>query len=303
MSKAPLAVAGMAVLIALGAFGFVLGRSQERPLEDTSTEDAVSRMENDLAEMRKGLAASQNTVRDLDREAGRLREKLMGAEARLEQLEAAGPAAAVNSEDGRPTATPEELAAAKRKRLAEMQSLQDKVFSGKATSEEQARFWKLARTSGVVDEMMSTLEQSVKDDPYNNATRMQLSQAYVAKLLSIPGGPEQGVWAMKAETQWKTILEREPEHWDAQYSLAFSWSQYPDFLNKTPDAIKGFEKLRETQEGQTPNAKHGQTYLQLSILYRKQGNTKGARDILRAGADRHPDDKGIAKALESMGEE
>jgi tetratricopeptide (TPR) repeat protein len=129
---------------------------------------------------------------------------------------------------------------------------------------------------------------------------MGLAQAYVAKLMSIPQGPEQGLWSNKAVQQWQAVLEKDPDHWEARYSLAFNWSMWPDFLNKTPDAIREFEKVREVQERQTPEAKHADTYLQLSRLYVKQGKADKAKDVLRSGLGRFPQDEDLKKALASM---
>ncbi|MCG3135197.1 MAG: hypothetical protein HMLKMBBP_02703 [Planctomycetes bacterium] len=182
----------------------------------------------------------------------------------------------------------------------EFDSLRKKVFDGTATDDEEARFWELARTSGQVDAVVKDLEAKVKASPGDLDARMDLAQAYIAKLLTLPGGPEQGVWSGKAEKQWNEVLKADPDHWDAQFSLAFNWSMWPDFLNKTPDAVKGFEKAREIQERRTPAPEHAQTYFQLSRLYAKQGKTDKAKDVLRAGLERHPDDANLRKALDSM---
>ena len=129
---------------------------------------------------------------------------------------------------------------------------------------------------------------------------MQLAQAYISKLMSIPPGMEQAVWSNKAVAQWEAVLKTDPEHWDARFSLAFNWSMWPDFLNKTPDAIREFEKVREVQERSTPDEKHAQTYFQLSRLYQKQGKSDKAKEALRAGLTRFPQDAELKKALESL---
>jgi len=183
-----------------------------------------------------------------------------------------------------------------------MDALLEKVFSGKATEEEEHRFWELARTTGRVDDLIQSLEGKVKDAPGDVPARMNLAQAYIAKLLTIPDGPEKGLWSMKAEGQWKKVLEAEPDHWEARYSLAFNWSMWPDFLNKTPDAIREFEKLKEVQEHGSPQDHQADTYFQLSRLYLKQGKRDKAQEILKTGLSRHPESSELRKALDALAE-
>ena len=45
----------------------------------------------------------------------------------------------------------------------------------------------------------------MEQNPRHEEARMGLADAYVAKLLTVPGGPERGIWGMKAEKQWQTI--------------------------------------------------------------------------------------------------
>jgi tetratricopeptide (TPR) repeat protein len=307
MGNAAISLAAIGVALGLGAGLLAMdarGRAGETAGARTSDDEAgARRLESEVAELRKTIASVQGATRQHDREVGELRRDLGALTARVDTLEQAPRASAKSAVAAGPTQTEAEIEAAKEKQREEMFALQKKVFSGKASAEEQQRFWELARTTGIVGELMKQLEGEVEQNPGDIDLRMNLAQAYVAKLLSIPGGPEQGVWASKAESQWKTVLERDPDHWDARYAIAFSWSMYPEFLNKTPDAIKEFEKVREVQERQTPQAKHAQTYVQLAILYRRQGNTKGAREMLKLGSERHPDDAGIQKALSSMGDE
>lgn len=261
-----------------------------------------AQLESQIASARKDAERAQQSVAGVRDDLRRLREDHDALTARVTELEArpeAAPAAAAPADAAAAATKPKPD---RKALLEEMKRLQAKVFDETATLDEQQRFWELARTTGAVDEMMKTLEAKVKERPDDKEMRMQLAQSYIAKLLSIPGGPEQGIWSMKAEAQWKEVLKQDPEHWDARYSIAFNWSMWPDFLNKTPDAVREFEKLREVQERQAPDAKHGQTYLQLSRLYQKQGKSDKAKDVLRAGLGRHPDDAELKKALGSLEE-
>ncbi|MHC4821746.1 MAG: tetratricopeptide repeat protein [Planctomycetota bacterium] len=136
--------------------------------------------------------------------------------------------------------------------------------------------------------------------PGDTGSRMDLAQGYVVKLFTTPPGPEMGVWATKAEGQWQEVLKIDDNHWEARFSLGTSWSRYPEFLNKTPDAIREFKKLRDVQEKLTPEPQHAQTYVQLALLHTRQNNKKAAREALKAGLERHPDNEDIQKTLDSM---
>ncbi len=184
-------------------------------------------------------------------------------------------------------------------RKRRFEELRAKVWSGAASADEEADFWALARTTGALDEVVVELAAKVEAAPRDIELRMQLANAYTAKLLTVPDGPERGIWAGKAEGEWGQILEVDPEHWQSRYNRAFSWSQWPPFMNKAPAAINEFETLRAKQESLAPAKKYGQVYLDLFNLYRSQGNLDKALASLRAGVERHPDSKALRDALEA----
>lgn len=294
MSARPRLVLAVSLALLLAACGDdQAARQREAEARDAMKAD-VEKVRKEAERATQEAQAAKKDVRTLRDEVTALADRV----ATLEKRPAAAAEAVTTSAETAPAGAAK--AADRKALLEEMKSLQEKVFDGTATDDEQQRFWELARTASVVDEMMKTLEEKVKDRPEDTAARMQLAQAYIAKLLSIPPGPEQALWSNKAVAQWQTVLKQEPDNWDARYSVAFNWSMWPDFLNKTPDAIREFEKTREVQERQTADPKHAQTYLQLSRLYQKQGKSDKAKDALKAGLARHPDDAELKKALESL---
>jgi tetratricopeptide (TPR) repeat protein len=204
----------------------------------------------------------------------------------LEKSRGAAPAPNAPKDESKAGASFEEFAA-----------LQKKVFEGDATTDEQARFWELLRLKPeLLADAMKRLEKAVADNPGDHEARMKLSRAYLAKLFTVPDGPEKGVWSMKAMEQYRKVLEADPNHWEARYSLAFNYSQWPDFLNKRPDAIREFETLRKIQENATPEPQHARTYFQLRQLYLKDGRTEDAKAVLEEGVRRFPDDEELKKA-------
>lgn len=111
--------------------------------------------------------------------------------------------------------------------------------SNQASEAERLEFWQSVRSSKELERLIEELNTTIENEPGDVENRLILAQAYIAKVWgSVSGSPEQGLWAAKAESMWKGALELEPTNWSAQRNIAFSYSQYPDFTNKTPDAIR-----------------------------------------------------------------
>jgi tetratricopeptide (TPR) repeat protein len=170
------------------------------------------------------------------------------------------------------------------------------VVADDADEAEQARFWRLAREPGLLDALVAAAEARAAEAPRDVDAHMDLADAYVARLLGTPGGPEQGLWGAKAERAWQAVIEIDPEHWQARYDLALSWSYYPDMMNRTGDAIRAFERLREQQERGPPEARHADVYLHLYQLHLRRGERERAQAVLQAGLARHPDDAALVEA-------
>jgi tetratricopeptide (TPR) repeat protein len=281
------------VAVLCGCSDEAAAKAREEALR-TELKAEIEKHRKDAERTAQALAANRDELRKIRDEVAAINQRL-GEEA----SRSAGGAAASG------TSSPAELISKpavvdRAAQLAEMKGLQEKVFSGDATEAEQSRFWELARSAAVVDELMKTLEATVKERPDDVAARMELAEAYVSKLMTIPDGPEKGLWSNKAVAQWNEVLKKDADNWDARYSIAFTWSMWPDFLNKTPDAIKEFEKVREIQERRTPEPQHAETYFQLSRLYQKQGKADKAKQALKDGLMRHADDPELKKALDAL---
>ncbi len=268
-------------------------------LDPTQVNEAQQRLDLLEKTARDVTAGRQALVATLESLVGRI-ERL---EDRLDREPL--PAAPAQPTTNMPRANPEPTPDASAKVSArEFKCLLGKVLrnslDGTATEEEQQRFWQATRTTGLVDDTITSLETYVKTNPQDNEARMELGDAYVAKLLTVPGGPERGIWGMKAEKQWKDVVKRDPDHWDAQYTLAYNYSMYPDFLNKTDDAIAGFEQALRIQDRVASKPGHAKTYVQLARMHKKKGNAKKAREVLERGQMRHPRNDEIAKALRAL---
>ncbi len=290
-----LAAATGGVLTAAGLLVW-LGRPGTEP--DTAamrSADRLATLEKQLAEdavSRRALAASMVEL------TGRLE--------RLEERRRAPVPAPARAGAGEPTAVAEPAAATVESAIepAVFTALMTDVLrssrDGMASTEDQERFWQAARTTPMVDDTIAALEARVGASPADGEARMQLADAYVAKLLTVPAGPERGIWGVKAESQWQSVVDSDPNHWDAQYSLAYNWSMYPEFLNRTDDAIAGFEQALEIQSRVAPQPTHAKTYVHLARMWGVKGDAAKAREVLELGRARHPRDPEIAKSLESL---
>ena len=174
-------------------------------------------------------------------------------------------------------------------------------FDLQGPDDEIQRFFELARETGVIDELLSSLEADVAARPADLDARMQLADAYVAKILTLPHGPEQGLWGAKAEEQWREVSERDADHWGANYALGNNYSFYPDVMGKTGEAIRYLERARAIQENLPPSEEHVQTYLSLARMYLRDRHEAEARATLEAGLRFHPGNAELLAELARLG--
>jgi RNA polymerase sigma factor (sigma-70 family) len=173
------------------------------------------------------------------------------------------------------------------------------VLSGKVSAEDQLAFWQSIKSGGKLDELIGELQETTLSATDDVDSRLTLGLAYVAKIWSLPDGPEKALWAGKAEGVWKEVIALEPQNWEAQRNIAFSYSRYPEFLNKTSDAITEYEQTLALQEAAPkPSTEYANSYLEMSRLQIKVGDPVSALSTLQRGAAAHPDNALIAKQLE-----
>ena len=177
----------------------------------------------------------------------------------------------------------------------------EKFFADGASlsTDDQERFYKLAR-SKVLEGLMDDLEEEIESHPTDLDARMELADLYIAKLFTVPGGPEQGLWGQRAEKQWKEVATQDPNHWEAHFNIGSSLYYYPEFLNRTNDAIDWMEKSRALLANRSASDEDAPNYVQLAQLYQRQDKNGKAREVLEAGLDRLPRNTAILDALSSL---
>lgn len=310
MSKAAMALGGLALV----AGGVGIWQATEASAEAKRVEASFRARPDRTPDLEAALDALGGRVRTLEARVDESRASEESLRARLEAAEAAMEQAGGSS--GHPGGGPAEAALRERvsakiaesgfdpAKKQEWQDLVGKVMGGGgATAEEQERFWKLVKSEGFADGLLKDLESAVEADPKDIDARMELTTGYYTKLFTVPPGPEMGTWAAKAEGQLKEVLKIDDQHWSARNSLATSYSRYPEFLNKTPDAIKEFEVLRKQQESNlAPAPEQANVYVNLGMLYMRQNNKEKAREALESGLRRHPDNAELRKTLDTLGQ-
>jgi tetratricopeptide (TPR) repeat protein len=228
--------------------------------------------------------------------------------AELERLSARGPVEATPVEAAAPIepASGEHAAVAgqdatARAELAELlKRLIGSDYDLHGSKEEIQRFFELARDGGLLADILKELESRVASNPNDVEARMDLADGYVAKIMTMPHGPEQGVWGEKAEEQWRAVTERDPEHWGAHFALGTNFSFYPDVMGKTGEAIRCLESARKIQAHLPPAAEHVQTYLSLARLYLRENRRDEAIAVLQSGLQLHPGNAGLLAELQRV---
>lgn len=184
--------------------------------------------------------------------------------------------------------------------VKELTGLITRAFSGRASADEELELWERLRNSPELSRVIKEQEQQIPRDSTNVDGHLDLAQLYVGKLVSCPNGPEKGLWAQKAEGRWRRVVELDPQHWDAQHSIAFSLSQYPDFLNRTTEAIEEYEKLLVIQREKEPKPRFADSYLELYRLYQKKGDPATAVEVLDEGLNLFPENKHLIEQRASI---
>jgi hypothetical protein len=173
------------------------------------------------------------------------------------------------------------------------------VLKGEVSQDEQLAFWQAVKSGDKLDRLIGELQETTTAAADDVDSRLTLGLAYVAKIWSMPDGPEKAIWAGKAEGVWKEVLVVDPQNWEAQRNIATSYSRYPDFLNKTGDAITEYEHTIALQESaKEPRKEFPNSYLEMARLQVKIGDPGSALSTLERGAAAHPDSAAITKQLE-----
>ncbi|MCI0650952.1 MAG: hypothetical protein L0Z55_03620 [Planctomycetes bacterium] len=272
--------------------------------EPDTLAETLQRLDDRLAKVEASIGSMGGEVASLRQETAAAREAVAG-------VQAAGEAAGGGVVERASFASGRGDAAAGAKtstvsapELEKFKGLLARFFDGEGegslSTDEQEQFWKLARTTDALEQVIDGLKNEVAADPRSTEPRMELAESYIAKLLTVPDGPERGVWSVRAEEQWREVVNLEPTHWRANFSLGINFSYYPPFLNKTGEAIEWLERSRALLADEPVQDDQVRNYTVLAGLYQRQGESARAREVLAAGLARHPDSEEIDGALKRL---
>lgn len=293
--------------IALGAFAFLALALSDYRLHagnkriQTEVNERLDELESTAAqpppeasEDPRELAKLERTIEDLQHALARLE----GARVPVEASRAK-PKEAV----ARPEPPPSAPAADDASERFELEQLLAKVVRSdwdySKSTDEMERFYELARKSTLIEDKIEELEARVASYPDDVQARMELSDFYVGKLMTV-SGPEQGLWGAKAETQWKEVVTLDESNWRAHSSLGTNYSFYPGVMGKADDAIHHLERAKDIQVEGGPEPQHVRTFLFLSRMYARKGRHEDARAILEEGLRLHAGDESLTQALAKL---
>jgi tetratricopeptide (TPR) repeat protein len=161
--------------------------------------------------------------------------------------------------------------------------------------------WKEIAAAGELDEVVAMFEANAKAKPNDAEAQVELGHAYLQKLFhSGAGGPESGVWAMKADSAFDSALKIDDQNWSARFSKAMSLSHWPPVFGKQTEAIKHFEILVQQQENMKQKPEFAQTHFLLGNMYQQLGDKDRARAAWQAGLAHIPDDEDLAQQIANL---
>lgn len=150
---------------------------------------------------------------------------------------------------------------------------------------EDEGLWRRVHETGRFDEVLERFRQHAKANPDSADAQVELANALLARLQF---EPQKWPLAVEADRAFDSALETDEGHWQARFSKAVSYTFWPDFLGKKPEAIRHFETLIGQQEAAAPQEHFAQTYLFLGNLYAQSGNQEKAREIWSRGSRLYP---------------
>lgn len=214
-----------------------------------------------------------------------------GGEARvpLAEIEAAAERAVAARLAAEGTGAEKELAAAAPKKQRSASEFLAAILDKQGDWDAAQELWKELREAGLVDEVLGLLEQRAKNAPNDAGAQVELGNAFLQKLFTVPAGPEQGLWAAKADKAFDAALAIDDHHWSARFSKAISLSNWPAFMGKQGAAAKEFETLLEQQAQAAARPEHAQTWFILGNLYQSMGKSELAVSTWSKGLERFPD--------------
>ena len=282
----------LSILAAVGT-SLLMNMSQQETAAAENVLDANDTADAEVAALRAEVAALRS---ELDAERGRPK-TVAGAANRQEVVDVAAAVRAVLAEEGLLGAerAAERSAAAGGEATEEVsvEGLLALLGAEDLSDTEWYEIWAKAREAGLTDELIALFEQRAEDNPNDADAQADLGLAYIAKIQYAPDA-EKGQLGMQADKAFDRALEVDPNHWDARFTKAISYSFWPAFTGKPAQAVTQFEILVERQANLPRKPEHAQTYLMLGNLYQQQGRMEEAQQAWANGTALFPENEELA---------
>lgn len=166
--------------------------------------------------------------------------------------------------------------------------------------DEQQAVWKEIAAGGDLEAVVAMFEARAKADPNDPEAQVELGHAYLQKVFHAGGGPEAGVWAMKADAAYDTALKLDDRSWEARFSKAMSLSHWPAVFGKQTEAIKHFEILVGQQQSLKQRPEFAQTHFLLGNMYQQIGDRDRALAAWQQGLSLFPEDTELAQQIANL---
>jgi vitamin B12 transporter len=101
----------------------------------------------------------------------------------------------------------------------------------------------------------------------------------------------------QSNTLLEEALARDSIHWEARFSLAMNHFHTPEFLGRTGDAVREFERLVAQQGDRADMPWFAESHLYLGDLHLRRNRKQDAIDAWRRGADLFPEHAGLRERL------
>lgn len=281
-------IALVAVACAAGAAAFLMKDGSTGDDRQAARLDAQDSRIEQLNAKLDALAASME----------RVRAEL--AAPRVERVEASKPPAPKDDENSTAGAAPVAIAKEKGAKL-DLDATLRKLRDPATTHEDEQELWQQIAAAGEVQEAIDALEEMAENDPANADLQVDLGYAYIQKLFTENNPMAKGTLAMQADGCYDRALQLDPEHWEARFSKAISYSFWPAITGKQAEAVKQFETLIGQQEkSNARKPEYASTYTLLGNLYKAQGKADLAKQTYEKGLVLFPDDGDLKAAMGGM---
>ena len=265
--------------------------------------DPVETLAADLerTEMRSRLDALDRSQKELAQAIQELRSDLStssgSSRVSMSEIEDLVARALANAE---PTALqPEAVELAESEEL-DAAAIARMILEDQIPYDEQQAMWEKLREAGKLEEAVAWFEQHAEANPNDANAQVDLGNAYLQKLMTLPDGPAKGMWATKADQVFDKALELDDHHWEGRFAKAVSLSFWPPVFGKQQEAINHFETLIGQQQEGPPQPQHSQTYLLLGNMYSQMGQIDQAVATWNNGLTSHPGDEALQEQIDAF---